>query len=169
MPTHFADEQDVRDSATGRDGSKTLELSSNSPSSSAEHTCAFWYSLLSSQTPEWYLGDLVSTMMVCFQFFSLLLYGVLCSNTQISTVETTKNARSYAEAAHLNWDSSFKGFEPVKGPTNFTCRQHGELHLILTFAVCVSALVFSTVIDIGAAVHSTGGLHFHLMHLLYNL
>lgn len=108
MPICFADEQDVRDSAIGRFGSKNLELSSNSPSSSAEYTYAFWYSLLSSKTLGLYLEDLVSTMMLCSQFFSLLLCGVLCSKTQTSTVETTNDARSYAAAAAHVWTETLK-------------------------------------------------------------
>lgn len=54
----------------------------------------------------------------------------------------------------------------MKVPTNFTCRLSAELHLILTFAVCISAQVFNTVVDtISAAVHPAGSLHLHLMHL----
>lgn len=81
-------------------------------------------------------------------------------------METTNNARSYAAEAAAKTEASFKGFEPMKVPTSFTCRQCGELHLILTFAVCISALVFNIVIDIiGPAVHSASGLHLHLIHL----
>lgn len=58
----------------------------------------------------------------------------------------------------------------MKVPTNFTCRLPAELHLILTFAVCISAQVFNIVIDIiSAAVHPADCLYLHLMHLPCNL